>query len=59
MEVKINLNNPPSTDKINVELQWNVNVTKPKGGFLAKIFRKHNRVNRNLRLSVVDIRVPN
>ena len=58
MEVKINLNNPPSTDKVNVELQWNIQVTNPKPGLMAKIFRKHNRVNRDLRISVTDIKVP-
>lgn len=58
MQVKINLNNPPSTDKINVDLQWNVQVTSPKVGFLAKMFRKHNRVGRDLRIAVSDIRVP-
>lgn len=59
MEVKINLNNPLTTDKVNVDLQWNIEVTDPKPGFLAKIFRKHNRVNRQLKISVTDIRVPN
>ena len=58
MEVKINLNNPPTTDKVNVELQWNVQVTNPKPGLMAKIFRKHNRVNRNLKITVADITVP-
>lgn len=58
MQVKINLNNPPTTDKINVDLQWNVQVMSPKAGFLAKMFRKHNRVGRDLRISVSDIKVP-
>lgn len=58
MEVKINLNNPPTTDKVNVELQWSIKVEEPKPGLIAKMFRKHNRVNRDLRLSVTDIRVP-
>lgn len=57
MQVKINLNNPPTTDKINVDLQWNVQVTSPKSGFLAKMFRKHNRVGRDLKISVSDIKV--
>lgn len=38
MQVKINLNNPPTTDKINVDLQWRVQVTSPKKGFLPKLF---------------------
>lgn len=58
MQVKINLNNPPTTDKINVDLQWNVQVTSPKSGFLAKMFRKHNRVGRDLKISVSDVKVP-
>lgn len=58
MEVKINLKNPPSTEKVNVDLQWNIKVTAPKPGLLAKMFRKHNRVNRSLRLSITDIKVP-
>lgn len=58
MEVKINLNNPPTTDKVNIELQWNIQVTNPKPGLMAKIFRKHNRVNRDLIISVTDIKVP-
>lgn len=58
MQVKINLNNPPTTDKINVDLQWRVQVTSPKKGFLPKLFRKHNRVTRDLKISVSDIIVP-
>ena len=58
MQVKINLNNPPVNDKINVDLQWNVQVTSPKSGFLARMFRKHNRVGRDLRISVSDIDLP-
>lgn len=58
MEVKIKLNNPPTTDKVNVELQWNVQVTSPKSGFLPKIFRRHNRVSRKLKIGVTDIKVP-
>lgn len=58
MEVKINLNNSPTTEEINVELQWKIQVTSPKSGLMAKIFRKHNRVNRKLKLSISDIKVP-
>lgn len=58
MQVKINLNNPPTADKINVDLQWRVQVTSPKGGLFAKLFRKHNRVSRDVRIEVSDIIVP-
>ena len=58
MQVKINLNNPPTADKINVDLQWRVQVTSPKGGLFAKFFRKHNRVSRDVRITVSDIIVP-
>ncbi|MBQ8361209.1 MAG: hypothetical protein IJX44_04585 [Bacteroidaceae bacterium] len=58
MQVKINLNNPPTADKINVDLQWCVQVTSPKGGLFAKLFRKHNRVSRDVRITVSDIIVP-
>lgn len=58
MQVKINLNNPPTADKINVDLQWRVQVTSPKGGLFAKLFRKHNRVSRDVRITVSDIIVP-
>jgi hypothetical protein len=58
MQVNINFNNPPTNDKINVDLQWNVQVTSPKSGFLAKMFRKHNRVGRDLKIAVSDIKVP-
>lgn len=58
MQVKINLNNPPTTDKINVDLQWNVAVTAPKSGFLPKLFRKQNRIGRDLKLTISDIKVP-
>ena len=30
MQVKINLSNPPAADKVNVDLQWRVQVTEPK-----------------------------
>lgn len=46
------------TDKVNVELQWNVQVVSPKPGLMAKICRKHNRVSRDLRILVTDIEVP-
>lgn len=58
MQVKINLNNRPSAEKINVDLQWSVQVTSPKGGFFAKLFRKHNRVSRDVNITVTDIVVP-
>lgn len=58
MQVKINLNNPPTADKINVDLQWRVQVTSPKGGLFAKLFRKHNRVSRDVKITVSDIIVP-
>ena len=57
MQVKINLNNRPKAP-INIDLQWSIKVTKPKDGFLAGFFRKHNRIDRDLRLSIDDIRVP-
>ena len=57
MEVKINLNQPP-TQKVNVDLQWKIDVTKPKSGRLAKIFRKKIRVERNIKVTVTDISVP-
>ena len=57
MQVKINLNNPPTTP-INVDLQWSIKVQKPKNGFWAKLFREHNRVKRDLQLSITDIIVP-
>lgn len=58
MQVKINLNNRPTAEKINVDLQWSVQVTSPKGGFFAKLFRKHNRVSRDVKITVTDIIVP-
>lgn len=58
MQVKLNLNNPPTSDKINVDLQWRVQVGAPKPGVLARLFRRHNRVTRDLKLSVSDIIVP-
>ena len=58
MQVKINLNNPPAADKVNVDLQWRVQVTEPKRGSLAKLFRRHNRVTRDIRITVSDIIVP-
>lgn len=58
MQVKINLNNPPTNDKINVDLQWNVQVTSPKAGFFASMFRKHNRVCRDLKISISHVQVP-
>lgn len=58
MQLRINLNNPPSSDKINVDVQWNVEVLKPKGGFLPRIFRRHNQVERFLKISVSNINVP-
>lgn len=58
MEVKIDLNNPSATETVNVELQWNVDVLEPKPGFLPKLFRRHNQVERKLRLSITDIVVP-
>ena len=33
-------------------------VTSPKGGLFAKLFRKHNRVSRDVRITVSDIIVP-
>ncbi|MCD8290991.1 MAG: hypothetical protein LUC91_05765 [Prevotella sp.] len=57
MEVKVKLNNRSTEEKVNVDLQWNVNVLKKKSG-LAKCFRKFNRVSRDLKLSVSDINVP-
>ena len=58
MQVKINLNNRPTAEKINVDLQWSVQVTSPKSGFFAKLFRKHNRVSRDVKITVTDIIVP-
>lgn len=58
MEVKINLNNPPAIKKVNVDLQWNLKVIAPKPGLLARLFRVHNRVNKRLKITVVDIKVP-
>ena len=46
-QIKIDLKNP-STDKVNVELQWNVKVLEPKRGFLSGIFRPHNRIDRQV-----------
>ena len=56
-QIKIDLKNP-STDKVNVELQWNVKVLEPKRGFLPGIFRPHNRIDRQVRISITDIKVP-
>ncbi len=56
-QIKIDLKNP-STDKVNVELQWNVKVLEPKRGFLPGIFRKHNRIDRQVGISITDINVP-
>lgn len=58
MQVKINLNNRPTAEKINVDLQWSLQVTSPKGGFFAKLFRKHNRVSRDVNITITDIVVP-
>lgn len=58
MQVKINLNNPPTSPTVNVDLQWNIQVTEPKSGFFAGIFRRHNHVSRDLRISVSDLHVP-
>ena len=52
MEVKINLKNHPVSDTVNVELQWAVEITKPKSGLLPKIFRKHNRISKSMLLYV-------
>lgn len=57
-QIKIDLKNP-STDKVNVELQWNVKVLEPKRGFLSGIFRPHNRIDRQVGISITDIKVPN
>ena len=58
MEIKIDLNNPSATETVNVELQWNVDVLEPKPGFLPKLFRRHNQVERELQLSITDLVVP-
>lgn len=58
MDVSLQLNNPPVADTVNVDLQWQVKVTEPKSGLLPKLFRRHNRVQRNLKLVVTDIHVP-
>lgn len=52
MEVKINLNNHPVSDTVNVELQWAVEITEPKSGLFPKLFRKHNRINKSMQLMV-------
>lgn len=57
MQVKIKLNNRPTTP-INIDLQWSIKVNQPKEGFFACLFRKHNRIDRNLRLTIDDIVVP-
>lgn len=58
MQVRINLNTPPTADKINVDLQWNLLVTSSKPGCLATFFRKHNRVARDLKINISNINVP-
>lgn len=58
MRIKIQLNNRPAEEKVNVDLQWSVQVTSPKGGLLPKVFRKHNRIIRDLKISVSPISVP-
>lgn len=57
MQVKLNLNNPPTNDKINVDLRWCIDVIKPKPGFMARLFRKHNRVHRKLNIGISNIEV--
>lgn len=57
MQIKINLKNRP-TGKINVDLQWNIRVTEPKSGFLPRLLRQSNRVERRVRLNIRDIKVP-
>ncbi|MBD5312089.1 MAG: hypothetical protein HDS13_08060 [Bacteroides sp.] len=58
MQININLNNRPQADKINVDLQWNLEVLEPKKGFLSELFNNHTRIKRSVRLDIVDIQVP-
>ena len=57
MQIRIKLNNPPIEDEVSVGLKWNVEVNKPKDGFLPKLFRRHNQVSRNLKVSIDNIMV--
>lgn len=56
MQVQIKLNDRDRSQKpINVDLQWNVEVTEPKKGWLPGIFRRHNQISRDLKLTVTNI----
>ena len=55
MQVIIDLNNRTSAESINVDLQWIIQVTEEKQGFFPKLFRRYNRIERKLKLSVSNI----
>lgn len=57
MQIRIKLNNPPIEDEVSVGLKWNVEVKKPKSGILPKLFRRHNQVSRDLKVSIDNISV--
>lgn len=46
MELSIDLANRSNQDKVNVDLQWSIEVLKHKPGFLASIFRSSNKVKK-------------
>lgn len=56
MDLSINLRKP-GAPLVNIDLQWNIKLTEPKGGLFAKMFRSSNRISKELRLNVVDIKV--
>lgn len=57
MQIRIKLNNPPLEDEVSVGLKWNIEVTQPKSGSLPRLFRRHNQVSRDLKVSIENIHV--
>ena len=58
MQLSIDLANRSNQDKVNVDLQWSIEVQIPKPGYLARVFRSSNKVEKKVRLVVTDIKVP-
>lgn len=58
MQLSIDLANRSNQDKVNVDLQWSIEVQIPKPGYLARVFRSSNKVEKKVRLAVTDINVP-
>lgn len=58
MQLSIDLANRSNQDKVNVDLQWSIEVQIPKPGYLARVFRSSNKVEKKYALLSLILKCP-